>query len=150
MKLFVKDNQNISETEVEIRCQNRDEEVENLVNAINLAGNTLMGEKENGDKTPVYVSKILYIEAVDRNVFAYTPDEIYRIKRTLFDLEEVLSKEYFTRISKSSIVNLKSVRKISPDDSRRLKLLLKNGEWIMVSRNYVSDFKKSIGMNGEK
>ena len=36
MKLFVRENQNLVETEVEIRCRERDGEVENLISAINL------------------------------------------------------------------------------------------------------------------
>ncbi len=146
MKLFVRDKQNLAETEVEIRCRQRDEEVDNLINAINSAGDTLIGEKENGDKAPVYISKVLYFEAVDRNVFAYTTSEIYRVKKTLYDLEELTLNKFFIRISKSVIVNIKAVQKISPEASRRLKLLLRNGEWIIVSRNYVGDFKKSLGM----
>ena len=146
MKLFVKDKQNLAETEVEIRCRERDAEVENIISAVKAAGNTLIGEKENGDKTPVYISKVLYFEAVDRNVFAYTTSEIFRIKKTLYDLEELTQNDHFVRISKSVIVSIKAVKKISPEAGRRLKLLLRNGEWIIVSRNYVGDFKKSLGM----
>ena len=148
MKLFVRDKLNLAETEVEIRCRERDEEVENLIRTIKSAGDTLIGEKENGDKTPVYISKVLYFEAVDRNVFAYTTSEIYRIKRTLYDLEDMALNNFFVRISKSVIVNLKAVQKISPDNSRRLKLLLRNGDWVVVSRNFVNDFKKALGMKG--
>ena len=105
--------------------------------------------QENGDKTPVYISKVLYFEAVDRNVFAYTTSEIFRIKKTLYDLEELTQNDHFVRISKSVIVSIKAVKKISPEAGRRLKLLLRNGEWIIVSRNYVGDLKKSLGMKGD-
>ena len=149
MKLFVKDKQNLAETEVEIRCRERDAEVENIISAVKAAGNTLIGEKENGDKTPVYISKVLYFEAVDRNVFAYTTSEIVRIKKTLYDLEELTQNDHFGRLSKSVIVSIKAVQKISPEAGRRLKLLLRNGEWIIVSRNYVGDLKKSLGMKGD-
>ena len=56
----------------------------------------------------------------------------------------------FVRISKSVIVNLRAVKKISPEDARRLKLQLRNGEWVVVSRNYVGDFKRSIGIKEAK
>ena len=148
MKLFVRDNLNLAETEVEIRCSERDEEVKNLINAVKAAGDTFIGEKENGDKTPVYISKVLYFEAVDRNVLAYTTSEIFRVKKTLYDLEDMALSNFFVRISKSVIVNLKAVQKIAPDSSRRLKLLLRNGEWVIVSRNFVNDFKNALGMKG--
>ena len=149
LKLFVREKKDLTETEVEIRCRERSEEVEGIITAIKAAGDTLMGEKENGDKTPVYISKVLYFEAVDRNVFAYTTSEIYRVKKTLYDLEDMTTGNYFVRISKSVIVNIKAVKKISPDSSRRLKLLLRNDEWVIVSRNYVGDLKKSLGMKGD-
>lgn len=146
MKIFVKDKLNLSETEVEIRCRERDEEVERILESVRSLEDTLMGEKENGDKTPVYISRVLYFEAVDRNVFAYTTSDFYRVRYTLTDIEEDLEKRYFVRISKSVIVNLRAVKKISPEDARRLKLQLRNGEWVVVSRNYVGDFKRSIGI----
>ena len=148
MKLFVRENQNLAETEVEIRCNERNAEVENLIYAINSAANVIIGEKENGDKIPVYITKVLYFEAVDRSVYAYTGSDIFRVKKTMYDIEDLVSNDHFVRISKSVIVNLRAVRKISPDSGRRLKLLLSSGEWVIVSRNYVEDFKQSIGMKG--
>ncbi len=149
MKLFVRDNQNLAETEVEIRCNERNEEVENLISAINSATNVIIGEKENGDKTPVYLSKVLYFEAVDRNVYACTDSEVYRVRKTMYDIEDMVANNHFVRISKSVIVNIRAVRKISPDSARRLKLGLSSGEWVIVSRGYVEDFKQSIGMKGK-
>ena len=148
VKLFVRENQNLAETEVEIRCNERDTEVENLIYAINSAANVIIGEKENGDKIPVYITKVLYFEAVDRSVYAYTGSDIFRVKKTMYDIEDLVSNDHYVRISKSVIVNLRAVRKISPDSGRRLKLLLSSGEWVIVSRNYVEDFKQSIGMKG--
>ena len=150
MKIFVKDKLNISETEVEIRCRERDKEVESIIESVKSIENTLMGEKENGDRIPVQISKVLYFEAVDRYVFAYTTSDYYRVRYTLYDLEEDLEKRHFVRISKSVIVNIKAVKRIAPEDARRLKLELRNGEWIVVSRNYVADFKAGIGMKEAK
>ena len=150
MKIFVKDKMNLSETEVEIRCKERDTEVEAVLESIKIASDTIMGEKENGDMEPVRISRVLYFEAVDRNVFAYTVDDFFRVRRTLYDLEDYLIQKYFVRISKSTIVNLKAVKSVAPEDGRRLKLLLRNGEWIVVSRNYVNDFKTGIGMKETK
>ena len=146
MKIFVKDKLNLAETEVEIRCRERDAEVEEIIESIRSLEETLLGEKENGDKIPVTISKVLYFEAVDRNVFAYTTSNYFRVRRPLYDLEEELVERHFVRISKAVIVNLRAVKKVSPEDGRRLKLLLRNGEWVIVSRNYVNDFKRGIGM----
>ena len=128
MKLFLRVNPDIKETEVEIRCR--------------------VGANDKGDTERIYVSQILYIEAVDRDVFAYKTEGVYRIRKTLYELEDDLKKKFFVRISKSVIVNIKAVKSVSPEDFRRYKLLLKNGEYLIVSRSYANDFKTAIGMKG--
>lgn len=148
MKLLLKQSPDIGETEVEIRYRERSGEVENLINVISHSSDTLTGIKENGDMEPIYITDIYYIEAVDRDVFAYKAKSVYRLRKTLYELEEDLRGKHFVRISKSTIVNIKAVRSISPEDSRRVKLLLNNDEYLVVSRSYVNDFKKAIGMKG--
>ena len=148
MKLFLREIPTLSETEVEIRFRERDREVDNLVRTINLSGDALYGINEKGDTEMVYVSQILYIEAVDRDVFAYKTSGVYRIRKTLYELEDDLKEKLFVRISKSTIVNIKAVKSIAPEDFRRVKLLLRNGEYLIVSRSYANGFKQAIGMKG--
>ena len=148
MKLFLRENPKISETEVEIRYRERDREVENLISTINSSSDVLAGINDKGDTEMNYISQILYFEAVDRDVFAYRANGVYKIRKTLYELEDDLKAKFFVRISKSTIVNIKAVRSVAPEDFRRIKLLLKNGEYLMVSRSYASDFKTAIGMNG--
>ncbi len=150
MKLLLRKLPDIAETEVEIRYKEDSSEIDNLVKAISHSSDALTGIRENGDTEIVYITDIYYIEAVDRDVFAYKARDVYKIKKTLYELEEDLKDKYFVRISKSTIVNIKAVKSIAPEDSRRIKLLLKNGEYIMVSRSYVNDFKIAIGMKEVK
>lgn len=148
MKLFLREIPEISETEVEIRYRERDNEVDNLVRVIRSSADALPGINEKGDMEMIYISQILYIEAVDRDVFAYKAEGVYKIRKTLYELEDDLREKFFVRISKSTIVNIKAVRSAAPEDFRRIKLLLKNGEYLIVSRNYANDFKTAIGMKG--
>ena len=71
MKLFLREIPTLSETEVEIRFRERDSEVDNLVRAISSSDDALAGINEKGDTEMIYISQILYIEAVDRDDFAY-------------------------------------------------------------------------------
>ena len=148
MKLFLREIPEISETEVEIRYRERDNEVDNLVSVIRSSTDALPGINEKGDMEMIYISQILYIEAVDRDVFVYKAEGVYKIRKTLYELEDDLREKFFVRISKSTIVNIKAVRSAAPEDFRRIKLLLKNGEYLIVSRNYANDFKAAIGMKG--
>lgn len=149
MRLILKEQTDLKETEVEIRFRSRDGEVEHLISAVNSAHDKLIGFNDNGDSVPVLFANILYFEAVDRFVFAYTSASVYKIRNTLYELEDMCRERSFVRISKSSIVNLNAVRKISPDEGRKLRLLLANGETVIVSRGFVGDLKRAIGMKGE-
>ena len=148
MRLILKENKDLRETEVEIRYRTRDEEVESLISAVKDSCDKLVGFKDNGDSVLLGFSKILYFEAVDRFVFAYTTSEVLKIKHTLYELEDDLKGKLFVRISKSTIVNIKAIKSIAPEDFRRIKLLLNNGEYLVVSRSYANDFKSAIGMKG--
>ncbi len=148
MKLFLREIPTVSETEVEIRFRERDSEVDNLVRAISSSDDALAGINEKGDTEMIYISQILYIEAVGRDVFAYKTSGVYRIRKTLYELEDDLKEKLFVRISKSTIVNIKAVKSIAPEDFRRVKLLLRNGEYLIVSRSYANGFKQAIGMKG--
>lgn len=150
MKLLLRKSPEITEIEVEVRYRERTSEVDNLVKVVSQSQETISGICENGDTEQIYITDIYYIEAVDRDVFAYKAKDVYKIRKTLYELEEDLREKYFVRISKSTIVNIKAVKSIAPEDSRRVKLLLKNGEYLLVSRSYVNDFKKTIGMKGVK
>ena len=137
VRLILKEKKDIKETEVEIRFQEMNSEVENLISAVKSAHDRLIGIKDNGDSVPVSFSQILYFEAVDRYVFAYTSASVYKVRNTLFELEEMCRTRSFVRISKAQIVNVNVVRKISPDEGRKLRLLLANGETVIVSRGYL-------------
>lgn len=150
MKLLLRKSPEIAEIEVEVRYRERTSEVDNLVKVISQSQETISGIRENGDTEQIYIADIYYIEAVDRDVFAYKAKDVYKIRKTLYELEEDLREKYFVRISKSTIVNIKVVKSIAPEDSRRVKLLLRNGEYLLVSRSYVNDFKKAIGMKEVK
>ena len=148
MKLLLRETPEISETEVEIRYREKDHEVDNLVRVISSSTDVIPGINDKGDTEMIYISQILYVEAVDRDVFAYRADGVYKIRKTLYELEDDLREKFFVRISKSTIVNIKAVRSVAPEDFRRIKLHLKNGEYLIVSRNYANDFKTAIGMKG--
>ena len=146
--MFLREIPTVSETEVEVRFRERDSEVDNIVRAISSSGDVIYGIDDKGDTEIVYISQILYIEAVDRDVFAYKASGVYKIRKTLYELEDDLKDKLFVRISKSTIVNIKAIKTISPEDFRRVKLLLKNGEYLIVSRSYANNFKSAIGMKG--
>ena len=150
MKLFVKEKCEVKETEVEIRCRTRDREVDALIAGIKNAASFLVGEKENGDLCQVPVARIFYFEAIEGKVFSYLEKELIRIRSTLYEVESTYQSNHFVRISKSVVVNLRMITNIRPEEGRRVRIEMKNQEYLIVSKNYVSDLKKALGMKEGK
>ncbi|HAW16256.1 MAG: LytTR family transcriptional regulator DNA-binding domain-containing protein [Clostridiales bacterium] len=150
MKLFLSKKEDLTETEIEIRYREENEEFNEILSLVRSVGERLIGIRDNGDEQVLSSSGILYFEAVERYVFAYGMSDVFKVRNTLYDLEERFKSSSFVRISKSLLVNICAVRRIVPENGRRLKLILNNGEALIVSRGYVSDLKAAIGMKGEK
>lgn len=88
---------------------------------------------------------IYYAESVDKKTFIYTKDECYQTKKRLYELEEELNIN-FLRCSKAMIVNIKKIKFVKSDYNGRMNAQLLNGETIVISRSYVKDLKKRLGL----
>lgn len=117
-------------------------EVERILKILNGEQEKLTGWKE---KTLVLLelNKILYIESVDGKTFAYTEEDVFRLDETLNRLEQTLSANFF-RCSKSMILNIDKVESLRSLPSNRIDAAMCNGEHIMISRTYASDFRKRL------
>ena len=68
------------------------------------------------------------------------------MKLKLYEVEEILAHRDFIRISKSVIVNLDKIKSVTPMLNCRLEAILQNSEKIIISRQYVPELKKSLGI----
>lgn len=143
MKVSIKENPDIRETEVVVHCSKADEEIERIVSAVQLASGRLSGSMD-GVTYQIELSKILYIESVNRKTFLYTEKEIYESPKRLYMLEDELRGSSFFRASKATIINLRKVHSIQPEIGARLILTMDNGEKIVVSRQYASIIKNIL------
>lgn len=91
---------------------------------------------------------VFYFEAVDSKVFAYCENKIYEVKLKLYEIEKRFENTNFIRISKSTIVNLAKIQKITPAFNGKFEALLKNGERTIISRQYAVNLKKKLGIGG--
>ena len=92
----------------------------------------------------IELSKLMYIESVDGRTFAYTEDEVLRMDYTLNSLKQLLGDINFFRCSKSMIINIDKVERLKSLPSNRIEATMYNGERIMISRTYASDFRKRL------
>lgn len=143
MKISINIQPDIPETEVLIKCQEQTSEVHKIVSTLESMHDTLLCSKEN-TLYNLEVKKILYIEAVNRKTFIYTDEEIYETKRRLYELEKYLNNGSFFRASKAFLINLMRVQSLKPELGARLLLTMKNGENIIVSRQYAKNIKNAL------
>ncbi|BBM17402.1 hypothetical protein G15_1046 [Enterococcus avium] len=93
-------------------------------------------------------SEIIYLEVFNKIVTLYTADQQYSFRKSLIALKEELSDEAFLQVSKSALVNTKEIQRLEVAFSGSLYAYLKNGQKITVSRRFVDQLKRHLGMVG--
>ena len=129
--------------ELILRYQNLNQEVERIMDFMSFSEKKLVGTKE-GSQIVVDVKQILYIESVDRKTFVYSADEVVRVEYTLTQLERMLNSARFFRCSKAMIINIDKVKVLDSLTSNRIDATMCNGEHIIISRTYASDFRRRL------
>lgn len=145
MKITVNVDEKLDDTEIKISCRQVTPDIENMVAMLQMMNQQLVVTREN-ENYLLAVSKILYIEALERKTFVYAEENVYESRLKLYEMEEKLCRSGFLRVSKSCLVHLKFIKSIRNDVERKLRLTLENGEQIMVSRQYADEMKKRMGV----
>jgi DNA-binding LytR/AlgR family response regulator len=91
-------------------------------------------------------SDVIRIFASSGKTFAATHDGEYWIKSRLYEIEERLKSSRFVRISNSEIINLQKVRSFDLNLVGTICVKFSNGAVSYVSRRYVADIKKVLGI----
>lgn len=145
MKITVNVNEELVDTEISIACREMTLNIENIIAMLQMMDRQ-MAVMKDGESYLLDVSKILYIEALERKTFVYAEEAVYESKLKLYEMEERLCQRGFFRVSKSCLVHLRFIKSIKKDVERKLRLTLENGEQIMVSRQYADEIKKRMGV----
>lgn len=133
----------IGEDEVIVNYLAMTPEVERIVNFIKGEQTKLVGWKDKEQKV-IDIKTILYIETVDGRTFAYTHYDVLKLEYTLTQLEQQLDDIKFFRCSKSMIINIDKVDTLRSLPSNRIDAQMVNGEHIIISRTYASDFRRIL------
>ncbi len=145
MKVTILDLEPNEEEEIIIKCHALEEDMVKLINQFKHGGRKLTVYQENG-MFFVEPEEVFYFESVDQKVFAYCQREVYQVKSKLYELLEELPGRDFIRVSKSSILNLNQIERLAPAFGGRYEALLKNGEKVIISRQYVGSLKEKLGV----
>ena len=101
---------------------------------------------QNEEDIVVLQPKDIYMVRVeDGDTIIYGARQKYRSRKRLYELGQHLGKQ-FMQISKTTLINLSYMDSIEPGFSGTLLLKLKNGDKDYVSRKYLPEFKKYLGL----
>ncbi len=123
------------------------EKTADILSAMDLLENGSGGIAVVRDRSTFFckLTQIYYIESVDKRTYVYTKNDCYESRDRLYELEEKLGM-YYVRISKSMIVNLRKIQHVSAEPGGRMVAVLLNGENVIISRSYVKDIKRRLGI----
>lgn len=143
MKLTIHQNKELKEEEIIIHCIHMDKRLKKLSDYIRQFTISMDGEAD-GRQYQLTPESILYIDSVDGKTFLYDNDRSYLCRQSLSSLEVLLKDTTFVRISKNCILNTAYLKSVAPFANHRLKAELKNGEHLLISRNYIDCLKEKI------
>lgn len=105
----------------------------------------LVPAEENAKIVMLHPEEIYLVRVENEKTIIYTAKKQYQSNRRLYELEGMLGRN-FMRISKSAIMNLQLLDYAAPGLGGVMVLVLKNGLRDYVSRKYLPDFKRYLGL----
>lgn len=90
----------------------------------------------------IAMSDVYYIENVDRKVFLYTRENVYRLDASMQEIENMAENTDLVRISRTCIINISHLTEIKQLKNSHLEATLDNDEKLIVSRKYLRDIKR--------
>ena len=145
MKITIQQNSEVCDPEITVVCKEMTPELEAIISTLGMMAQTIPGKRDR-ELYFIPLKEIYYFESVDNKVFFYTKEQTFECAIRLYQLEEKLAQTFFARVSKSALVNLKKIRSIRPDERGRLVATLLSNEKVLVSRGFVQEIKKKLGV----
>lgn len=144
MKIIIEEPQGVDEDQIIFRCREMTPELLHVIAMLKTQAGLVA--YDGNEIRRIRPAAIYYIEVVDNKTFLYCKDKFYESKQKLYEIEEYLSGSDLMRASKSVIINLSKIKSLSPALNGRFEATLDNGEKLIISRQYVSDLKKRLGV----
>ena len=144
MKVTLKENKTKSDVEILIEYPEMSETVTRIERAVRSVDNAVRCLDDDGNICLIRVSDIFYFESVEKQIFVYTKDKVYRAELQLYQYAETLYSFGLEKISKSCILNLNTLLSVKPIFNSKMEALLENGEKVLISRNFISVIKRRL------
>lgn len=148
MRVKIIENKNLNEDIVTIECKEVNSVILNVASYIENYGLNIVG-KLDGEKYFLSLNDIYYFEAVNNHVFAYTEKEVYEVNYKLQDINDLFCKTFFVQISRTVILNIDKINRVSTLVNGRILAVLNNKEKQIITRAYANEFKNKLIKKGD-
>lgn len=152
MKIHIEVDGDLLEDEVIIRCGRVDDTIQKIHQYILEQTNAPAKITFYKDNQEFYfpLGNVLFFETEGERIYAHTPDDAYRIKYRLYELEELLPKD-FVRASKSAIVNTKKIYSVTRNlTASSLVKFAGSHKQVYVSRYYYNSLRARLNPEADR
>jgi len=143
MRLILNERPEMEKPEVTIAYSEMTASVKRVADFVRSVEQTILCKKDE-EECSVPVGDIFYIESVDKKTFAYCEKEVYMCSLRLYEIEKMVEKAGFVRVSKSTILNIERLKGVKTLVNSRLEAILSNGERVCVTRKYLKDIREAL------
>lgn len=136
-------NPNINEIKVTVETPILNDNVSNLIKKINYTNDELIAKKDG----KIYILKtndILEFYSLGKNVFLKHNNGEYETTYRLYELEEILPKDKFIRISHSCIVNKEKIAYFDTNIIGEILVKMKDGTENYVSKRRIKEIMQIL------
>ena len=121
------------------------DEIQRIIEAFGSSDSPITALLNEEDLIILQPKDIYMVRIENGDTIIYGEQQKYRSRKRLYELGQQLGKQ-FMQISKSTLINLSYMDSIEPGFSGTLLLKLRNGCKDYVSRTYLPEFKKYLGL----
>lgn len=150
MKIHIEVDDDLEENEVLIRCRRVDESVRRIHQFVleqSKASPKITFYKQNQEYY-FPLREVLFFETEGEHVYAHTADDSYLIKYRLYELEEMLPRN-FVRAAKSTIVNAGQIYSVRRNlTSSSLVQFANSHKQVYASRYYYGQLRQRLEERG--
>lgn len=121
------------------------DDIQRMIDIFSMSETPITALRNEEDIIILRPKEIYMVRVENSETIIYGEKQKYRSRKRLYELGGQLGKQ-FMQISKSTLINLSYMDSIEPGFSGTLLLKLKNGSKDFVSRTYLPEFKKYLGL----
>lgn len=144
LKVELKISKEVKEPYAVIYSDSLTDEITSAVMYLENTGKIITSE-DNGRIAVLQPSEIYMVRVENERTAIYGEDKKFLSPKRLYQLEQQLGNG-FMKISKSTVINLSHIKCVEPSFKGMMSLVMKNGLKDWISRKYLPDFKKYLGI----